>query len=244
MLKINNLSVSCNNKIILDGINLYVKKGEIHFLMGPNGSGKSTLAYALMGHPDYQVKKGEISFNKKRIDNLPAELRAKSGLFLAFQHPFEFEGIKMLSFLRQAALELSAVKSDPFSFEKETESRLNKLGMPEEFSNRYLNFGFSGGEKKKSEILQLLTLKPKLAILDEIDSGLDVDSLKLVARAVLKLKKSSKTTFLIITHLPRIANFLKPDFVHIMTGGKIIESGNKHLIEYIDKYGYRSFQKK
>jgi len=241
MLKIKNLSVEVEKREILKGINLSLKKEEVHFLMGPNGAGKSTLGYILMGHPDYKVKEGSVSFLEKNILKLSPDKRAKLGLFLAFQNPVEFEGIEMLELLKRSLSSVSKNKTDIFELQKEVVSNLKTLRMKSSFMKREVNFGFSGGEKKKSEVLQLLTLRPKLAILDEIDSGLDIDSLKATVKAILKLKKSEKSAFLVITHLPRIAKYLKPDFVHIMIDGKIVKSGKKDLLKEIEQKGYKSF---
>lgn len=242
MLEVKDLSVKLKENKILNKINLKTKKGEIHFIMGPNGAGKSTLAQVLMGSSNYDISKGSILFNGKRINKLVPYKRAKMGIFLAFQYPAEVEGVKMFSFLRESLFSMSGQLKSQMAVKKDVVLSLNKLGMADNFADRYLNLGFSGGEKKKSEILQALMLKPKLAILDEIDSGLDVDSLKLVVSAIKKLQAKEKTAFLVITHLPRLAALLKPDFVHIMVNGSIVKSGDKKLISIIKKKGYGSFQ--
>lgn len=237
MLKIKNLKVSSEKKPILNGINLSLRRGEVHFIMGPNGAGKSTLGLALMGHPNYKVDSGSVVFQGKKMTGLSADQISKKGIFLAFQHPLEFEGIKFFSFL-MACL---APKLNPVAAGQEMLSNFGRLGISEEYAGRYLNLGFSGGEKKKSEMLQLLMMKPKVAILDEIDSGLDIDSLKSAARAINLMKRKNKTSFLVITHHSKISNFIKPDFVHIMVRGRIKKTGGKELIKRIDKYGYKEF---
>lgn len=241
MLQVKGLTVKAGGKKILKGINLSLKRGETHFLIGPNGAGKSTLGSVLMGHPNYKIKKGSIVFRNKNLALLSPDKRAQLGLFLAFQHSLEFEGVKIFNFLRQAKSKLSKGGPNIAAFQKELLGNLNKLGLKESFAERYLNYGFSGGEKKKSEVLQLLSLKPKLVILDETDSGLDIDSLKQVSRAIVRLKKQEKISFLVITHLSRIARYLKPDFVHIMVDGKIVRSGDRHLINRVEKHGYKNF---
>ena len=242
MLKIRNLEISCNQKTIIKKANLLIKKGEIHFLLGPNGAGKSTLGLAIMGHPGLDTKNGEIIFKNQNINKKTADERSKMGIFLAFQQPIELEGIKLLEFLKTILGKISLSKTDirATATRKIIISNLNKLGMGKEFTDRFINWGFSGGEKRKSEALQLLILKPQLIILDEIDSGLDVDSLKSVARALSQLKREISASFLVITHHSRIAHFLKPDFVHIMTQGEIVKSAGGELIKRIEKYGYKN----
>ena len=241
MLKIKNLEVISEERTIIKNINFQLKKGETHFLIGPNGAGKSTLGLAIMGHPNFKIKQGQVLFRKKNITKYTTDQKAKMGIFLAFQQPIEFEGVKLLDFIKAGLIAVGS-KREPHtaSVRKEIASTLQSLDMGQDFADRSLNWGFSGGEKRKSEALQLLTLKPRLAILDEIDSGLDVDSLKAVAKAIVRLKKNSRTSFLVITHHSRIARFLKPDFVHIMVDGKIVKSGNEKLIKHIEKYGYKN----
>ncbi len=241
MLSFQSLRVKSDGKEILGGVSLTIKRGETHFIMGPNGAGKSTLGFALMGHPNYKIVGGTVSFLGKNILRLAPESRAKLGLFLAFQNPLEFDGVPLRQFLKTSLCEVSGASCDPGVFRRHLEKKLQTLGMNRAFADRYLNREFSGGEKKKSEILQMVTLKPRLAVLDEIDSGLDVDSSKRVIKEILKLKKAERTSLLIITHHARIAKFLKPDFVHIMVDGKIIKTGGKKLIDYIEKYGYKNF---
>lgn len=246
-LKIKNLHVNSSKKEIIRGVNLDIKGGEIHFLMGPNGAGKSTLGLALMGHPDYAAAKGTVFFREKNITCFTPEERAKLGLFLAFQHPLEFEGIRLYSFLRSIAVQNSSgvagrQELSPAVFYGNLEKNLLSFGMAEDFAQRYLNAGFSGGEKKKTEILQLLQAKPNFAILDEIDSGLDMDSLRRATKAIRRLKKMNDLSLLIITHHPRIAKFLPPQKVHVMSEGRIIADGDKKLIRKIDKHGYKIFK--
>jgi Fe-S cluster assembly ATP-binding protein len=243
MLEIKSLTVAVGEKIVLENINLTIKNDEVHFLMGPNGAGKSSLGFVLMGHPDYKIKAGKISFSGKDVSKLSPDKRAKLGLFLAFQAPPEFEGVELIDFLTRASSSVSREKGGLFNPERKISPFLKELRLKEEFLKRELNLGFSGGEKKKSELLQLLFLKPKLAILDEIDSGLDVDNLKAVCKTVSNFKKSKGRSLLIITHLPRIARFLKPNFVHIMADGKIIKRGGKELLQEIEKGGYKQFVK-
>jgi len=240
MFKVKNLEVSLEGKKIIKGLDLEISAGQVVFLMGPNGSGKSTLGNTIMGNPDYKVDRGSISFNSKSILKLSADRRAKLGIFLAFQSPMEFEGIKTLSFLKTALASQTGKKVNPFDFRDRAVSDMESLGMDSKFLSRDLNFGFSGGEKKKSEIIQLLTLKPKLAILDEIDSGLDVDGLKSVAESLLKLKKKKKTAFLVITHHSSIARYLQPDVVYILSDGKLVKKGDEKLIKEIEKNGYKN----
>ncbi|OHA71383.1 MAG: Fe-S cluster assembly ATPase SufC [Candidatus Wildermuthbacteria bacterium RIFCSPHIGHO2_12_FULL_40_12] len=241
MLKIKNLTVASEGKTIIQDINFRLRPGETHFLMGPNGAGKSTLGLAIMGHPNFKIKQGQVLFRKKNIAKHTTDQRAKMGIFLAFQQPTEFEGVKLLDFIKAGLGALWPRRElHTASVRKNIASTLQSLDMGQDFFDRSLNWGFSGGEKRKSEALQLLTLKPKLAILDEIDSGLDVDSLKAVAKAIVRLKKNSRTSFLVITHHSRIARFLKPDFVHIMVDGRIVKSGDKKLIKRIEQYGYKN----
>jgi len=242
MLTIRNLHVNSGKKEILKGITLHIKKGETHFLMGPNGAGKSTLGMALMGHPDFDVTKGTLFFNAKNITRFAPEERAKLGLFLAFQHPLEFEGIRLYSFLRNIAVKNNKAVFLPAVFYSALEKNLLSLGMGREFAERYLNLGFSGGEKKKTEILQLLEAKPKFAILDEIDSGLDAESLLRVTKAMAALTRNGDLSLLVITHNARTAKYLPPRKVHVMVGGRIIASGERNLINKIDKHGYKIFK--
>ncbi len=243
-LKIMNLKVQIEETEILQGVNLTIPKGEVHAIMGPNGSGKSTLSHAIFGHPKYEVTDGSIEFKGTEIQNLSPDKRANMGLFLAFQSPNAVPGVKIVSFLKQA---VNAKKrfEDPKhtsmrirEYREMLEKTMSELHMKEEFADRYLNDGFSGGEKKKSEILQMAMLKPDIAIIDEIDSGLDVDALRIVAEGINRLKKEHHMGILIITHYPRILKYIEPDAVHIMKNGKIIQSGNKKLAHDIEEKGY------
>ena len=244
-LEIKELHVNVEGKEILKGIDLKVKSGEIHALMGPNGSGKSTLAHVLMGHPKYKVTSGKITFNGTDILALSPDKRAKLGLFLGFQYPAEISGVSLTNFLRTAHNSLykkedgdvgQAVLSI-FDFKKQIKEELKKLNFDEIFADRYLNEGFSGGEKKRTEILQLAVLKPKLAILDETDSGLDIDALKIVSEGINKIF-NEEMGILLITHYNRILNYIKPHFVHVMMDGKIVASGGEELADKLEEKGY------
>jgi Fe-S cluster assembly ATP-binding protein len=243
VLEIRNLHAAVEGKEILKGVNLIVKQGEIHALMGPNGTGKSTLANVLMGHPAYEVTQGEILFGGKNIVDLPPDERARMGLFLAFQYPVAIPGLSVANFLRTAinAKRKAANPEDKGisvpEFRKLLKAKMELLQMPQEFAGRYLNEGFSGGEKKRAEILQLATLEPKIAVLDETDSGLDIDALRIVADGVNALA-GPQLGVLIITHYQRILNYIKPDFVHIMIDGQIVESGGPELAEHLEEHGY------
>ena len=242
-LEIRNLHVSVDDKPILRGVDLVVKQGEIHALMGPNGTGKSTLAYSLMGHPDYQVTGGQVIFKGIDLLELEADARARLGLFLAFQYPVAISGVSVANFLRTAinARRRAAKPEDkgiPIpEFRKLLRAKMATLQVPEDFAGRYLNEGFSGGEKKRAEILQLATLEPEIAILDETDSGLDIDALRIVASGVNTLAGPSLGV-LVITHYQRILNYVKPDFVHIMLGGRIVETGGADLALHLEEKGY------
>lgn len=238
MIKIKDLHVETDNKEILKGINLDLEKGKVYALIGPNGSGKSTLANVIMGNPKFQVTKGRIVFNDKDITKISVTERAKLGIFMSFQTPNEIHGVPTSAFLRQAHNSTAENKSSLLEFRKLVEKESKSLNMKEEFLSRYVNEGFSGGEKKKSEILQMLVLKPKLAILDEPDSGADADTLKLIANAINQTNKSVGTTVLIITHHNKILKYLKPDKVFVIIGGKIVKEGSKDLADEIDKRGY------
>lgn len=244
ILKLENLKASINNIQIINQLNLTINENEIHVIMGPNGSGKSTLSKILAGHPNYSVDGGKIEFNTLNLLDMPPETRSHEGLFLAFQYPIEITGVTNYDFLRIAYNEQRKFKNeqelDPVEFMKLAQNYLEKLKMKSEFLNRDLNEGFSGGEKKRNEILQMLILDPKLIILDEIDSGLDIDALKIICQAINE-NRNSKTSFLLITHYPRILSYLKPDFVHIMMNGKIIKTGNMELIDLLELKGYDSF---
>jgi len=242
-LEIRNLHVSVEDKPILKGVNLIVKQGEIHALMGPNGTGKSTLAYALMGHPNYSVTAGQIIFKGVDLLELKPDGRSRLGLFLAFQYPVAIPGVSVANFLRTAmnARRRAANPDDkgmPIpEFRKLLKSKMDLLQVPHDFAGRYLNEGFSGGEKKRAEILQLATLEPEIAVLDETDSGLDIDALRIVASGVNALS-GPDLGVLVITHYQRVLNYVKPDFVHIMLGGRIVETGGADLALHLEEKGY------
>jgi len=241
MLKIENLHINVENKKILQGVNLEIKPNEIHAIMGPNGSGKSTLANVLSGKEGYQIKKGKITFLKKNLLNLEPETRAGEGLFLALQYPVEIPGVSGMNFLRTTVNSVRKYNKqkelDGVNFLKILRKKAKFIKMDEKLIKRSVNTGFSGGEKKRSEILQMSLLEPKLAILDETDSGLDIDALKIVANGVNNLKNKNRS-FLIITHYQRLLNYIIPDKVHILSKGKIIKSGDKKLAIELEEKGY------
>lgn len=243
-LSIKNLRVSVEDKLILKGLNLNVKLGEIHAIMGPNGSGKSTMAYSLAGHPKYEVEGGEVWLNGENLLELTPDERARAGLFLAFQYPTAIPGISMANFLRTSVNSVkgpsngNGKKGIPITqFRKLLNEKMGLLKMDKSFARRYLNEGFSGGEKKRAEILQMALLEPKFAILDETDSGLDIDALRVVSEGVNALTGPDRS-FIVITHYQRILNYIKPDFVHIMYDGQIIESGGPELAARLEEEGY------
>ena len=241
LLEIRDLSVSAEGARILNGLNLAVGKGEVHVLMGPNGAGKSTLVNTVMGHPQYHVDGGSIWFDGKDITSAPANERAKAGLFLSFQNPEEVPGISLENFMRTSR---SAVTGKPvklFAYKRELAKKMEELRMDEEYASRYLNVGFSGGEKKKSEILQMLMMNPKLAILDETDSGLDVDAVKIVSQGIEKFR-TRENSLLIITHNAKILDYLDVDAVHVLMDGKIVRTGDRTLIERIGESGFQGLE--
>lgn len=238
MLNIKNLHVSVENKKILKGVDLKIGKDEVHILMGPNGSGKSTLAQTLMGNPSFEVTKGKVMFEKKELFDLDPTARALAGVFLSFQYPSEIPGVSISNFLRTVYNKKIGEKLTPVKFRKLLFEKMKLLNIDKSFANRYLNEGFSGGEKKRMEILQMLVLEPKFAILDETDSGLDIDALKIVAKGVNTLKKETKMGVLVITHYARILKYIEPDFVHVMKDGKIVRSGGKKLAHELEEKGY------
>lgn len=246
LLDIKDLCVFINNKIeskeIIKNLNLCVNLGQIHAIMGPNGSGKSSLAYTIMGHPNYIIKSGDIFFLGKNINNLFPDKIAKMGIFLAFQDPCEIPGATVFSILKELYVAKSKKLVTVSTFSDILFKKMDILGLAHDFAARDLNLGFSGGEKKKFEILQMLVLQPKLVILDEIDSGLDVDALKVVATGILEAKKEDPDMgILIITHYQRILKYINPDFVHIMQDGKIIKSGDFSLVNEIELHGYSQY---
>jgi Fe-S cluster assembly ATP-binding protein len=240
-LEIRNLHVSAEDKEILKGLDLDVPKGEIHALMGPNGSGKSTLANAIMGHPSFEVTDGEIRFAGEEITEEAPEDRARAGLFMAFQYPVAIPGVTVAKYLRMAVNAHREARGEPEiklkDFRKEAETAMELMNIPREFSSRYLNEGFSGGEKKRMEILQLAMLLPELAVLDETDSGLDIDALRTVADGVNKFAGPDMGV-LIITHYQRILHLVEPDFVHVMFDGRIVKEGGPELVETLEERGY------
>ena len=243
VLEIRNLHVSVEDKPILKGVNLVAKQGEIHAIMGPNGTGKSTLAYTIMGHPGYTVTAGQIIFKGVDILELEPDERARLGLFLAFQYPVAIPGVSVANFLRTAinARRRAANPDDkgmPIpEFRKLLKTKMDLLQVPHDFAGRYLNDGFSGGEKKRAEILQLATLAPEIAVLDETDSGLDIDALRVVASGVNALA-GPDLGVLVITHYQRVLNYIKPHFVHVMLNGQIVESGGADLALHLEEQGY------
>ena len=242
MLEIKNLRVKINEKEILKGLDLKIGENQVHALMGPNGSGKSTLASTLMGHPGYEVVSGAAIFNNENILEMEANERAEKGLFLSFQYPSEVEGVNITSYLRMIYNKSHEQKLSPIKFREVLKEKMEILDIKEEFINRYLNDGFSGGEKKRMEMLQMLILEPKLAILDETDSGLDVDALKVVSKAVNYLVEKTQMSVVVITHYTRILNYIKPEFVHVLKVGKIIKEGGESLAHEIEVSGYAPFE--
>jgi len=241
MLEIKNLKASVNNRDILKGLNITIKPGELHAIMGPNGSGKSTLANVLSGKNGYEIS-GEIKYQGKDLIEIPVDERAQKGIFLAFQYPIEIPGVNTNNFLKTSLNKVRKARGeqevDTLSFIKIAKERLSELGIDEKMLSRQLNVGFSGGEKKKNEILQMKILDPNLSILDETDSGLDIDALKIIANGV-NSSRDKKKSFLVITHYQRLLNYINPDFVHVLSDGKIIKSGCMELAEELEKTGYK-----
>ncbi len=244
-LRIENLRVAIDGKEILRGVDLNIRQGEVHALMGPNGSGKSTLSYALMGHPNYEVTGGTVTLDGRDILAMEPDERAKAGLFLAFQYPTSIPGVTVANFLRHAVTNVRNPDRKEGEdlipmrdFRKEIRDQMNELGMDHEFARRYLNEGFSGGEKKRAEILQLAMLRPAFAILDETDSGLDIDAVRIVSEGVNRVAARNATGVLVITHYERILTYIKPQFVHILFGGQIVENGGPELVKLLESQGY------
>lgn len=238
ILNIDNLTVKVAGKTILKDFSLEIKSGEIHAIMGPNGTGKSTLTKVIMGDPNYEIVKGTISYNGKVINDMPVNERAKLGIFLGMQMPMAIEGVTNADFLRSALRAKEGNKFKLLPFIREVDELTKKLHMDPDMIHRGINDGFSGGERKKNEILQMNILKPDVVLLDEIDSGLDVDSLKLVGQAIMDYYKDRKPAILLVTHYQRLLDYIKPDFIHIMKDGKIVLSGDKTLALKIEEEGY------
>jgi Fe-S cluster assembly ATP-binding protein len=237
MLKVENLHIEIDDQEIVKGLDLEVERGEIHAIMGPNGSGKSTLANVLMGHPRYEVTQGSITFEGEDVLELEPDERAKMGMFLAFQYPSEVPGVSVANFLRTAVNSVREEELSPMEMYKLLQEKMRVMQMDPKFAERYLNEGFSGGEKKRNEILQMLMLEPRLAIMDETDSGLDIDALRVVAKGVNELKGPDFSA-VIITHYQRILRYIEPDHVHVMLDGRIVTSGGKELALALEEKGY------
>jgi Fe-S cluster assembly ATP-binding protein len=240
MLKIENLYAEIDGTEILKGVNLEINPGEVHAIMGPNGSGKSTLANVIMGNPVYEVTEGKIIFENEEITEEPVDNRAKLGMFLAFQYPESIPGVTIVNMLKTALTNIEETEYTTLELRLKVAEAMEQLGLSADFADRYLNEGFSGGERKRNEILQLAVLNPKLAVLDETDSGLDVDGLKVVGEGVSKLKTPDKG-YLVVTHYQRLLEYIKPDFVHVFVDGKIIETGGIELSDKLEQEGYESY---
>jgi len=240
MLKVNNLHASVEGNEIIRGINLEVKSGEVHAIMGPNGSGKSTFANVLMGNPTYEVTKGSVEYMGEDITDNPADKRAKKGIFMAFQYPEAIPGVTIVTMLKASLSNITDTELTTIELRLKVADSMKDLGLEPDFVDRYLNEGFSGGERKRNEILQLAVLEPRLAILDETDSGLDVDGLKIVGDGVDQLRNKDRS-FLIVTHYQRLLNYIKPDYVHVFINGDIVETGNYELSQKLEQEGYDSY---
>ena len=246
MLQICNLHAVVAGKPILNGVDLSIDAGEVHAVMGPNGSGKSTLAYVLSGRDGYQVNEGEVFYDGKNLLSLSPDERARSGVFLAFQYPVEIPGVNNATFMRTAVNAVRVSRGEEelsaMAFLKEARTKLQQLKMNEDVLSRQVNVGFSGGEKKRNEILQMAMLEPRLAVLDETDSGLDIDALKIVADGINRLRDSGRA-MLVITHYQRLLEYIVPDHVHVLANGRIVRSGDKNLAKELEKNGYAEFSK-
>ena len=240
MLKIENLHAEIDGTEILKGVDLEINPGEVHAIMGPNGSGKSTLANVIMGNPVYEVTEGKIIFENEEITEEPVDNRAKLGMFLAFQYPESIPGVTIVNMLKTALTNIEETEYTTLELRLKVAEAMEQLGLSADFADRYLNEGFSGGERKRNEILQLAVLNPKLAVLDETDSGLDVDGLKVVGEGVSKLKTPDKG-YLVVTHYQRLLEYIKPDFVHVFVDGKIIDTGGIELSDKLEQEGYESY---
>ncbi len=242
LLEIENLHVQVEGKEILKGISLSLERGQVHALMGPNGSGKSTLSHTLLGHPKYQVTQGRILYQGQDLAGLKTDARARSGIFLAFQYPTAIQGVSVANFLRTAMKARFGDRFQPKEFRKSLKAAMAHLGIDESFATRYVNDGFSGGEKKRHEILQMSLLKPVLAVLDETDSGLDIDALRIVADGINRLR-GPELGILLITHYQRLLNYVQPDAVHVLVDGQIARSGGKELAHELEAKGYAPYEK-
>ncbi len=240
ILDIKNLQVCVENKTILNNLNLTVNEGEVHVIMGPNGAGKSTLGYAVMGHPAYLIKEGSILFEGEDITQEKTDVRAKKGIFLSFQNPEELAGVTLENFMRTSKTAVTGKPIRVLAYKKELRKTMEALDMDKDYAARYLNVGFSGGEKKKSEILQMLMLEPKLAILDETDSGLDVDAVKVVSKGV-EAFKNKTNSLIIITHNTKVLEYFPADRVHILINGRIVKTGDASLIDRVNTSGFQEF---
>ena len=241
MLKIENLHASVESTPIINGVNLEINPGEVHAIMGPNGSGKSTLANVLMGNPVYEITDGKITFIGEDVTEEPVDNRAKKGMFLAFQYPESIPGVTIVNMLKTALTNIEETEYTTVELRLKVAEAMKDLGLSPDFVDRYLNDGFSGGERKRNEILQLAVLDPKLAILDETDSGLDVDGLRIVGEGISNLRTPDRA-YLVVTHYQRLLEYVKPDYVHVFVDGNIVETGGVELSEKLEKEGYESYQ--
>lgn len=244
LLSINNISVAVFNKPVLEDITLFIDSGTIHAIMGPNGSGKSSLAYTIVGHPDYLVTAGSIAFQLQDLSALSIHERARAGIFISFQQPIEIPGVTVASFLKEAFMAVTGKHIAVADFQQLLQTRCAQLNIDFSFTERAVNVGFSGGEKKRLELLQLLMLQPKLAILDEIDSGLDIDSLKIVAAGIERARQENPSlAIILITHYQRILDYIVPDYVHVLCDGKMQHSGNALVAQHLEATGYHEYKR-